>query len=116
MMYNISNDDYSIVESNDVEFYGVRIKQGKYKDIIVVYGKVGIKEDQETDTARLSFTYNLQDPADFDPQSLEKDEYFKNYLGAILQHIITESLEEAEKKNVASIGIGHNESNTNTHP
>ena len=66
-------------------------KQGKYKDIIVVYGKVGIKEDQETDTARLSFTYNLQDPADFDPQSLEKDEYFKNYLGAILQHIIKEN-------------------------
>ena len=115
MMYNISNEDYSIVESANVEFYGLKLKTGKYKDIIVVYGKVGIKEEAELDTARLSFTYNLQDPADFDPQELEQDEYFKNYLGAILQHIITESLEEAEKNNVASIGIGHNESNTNTH-
>ena len=44
MMYNISNEDYSIVESANVEFYGVKLKTGKYKDIIVVYGKVGIKD------------------------------------------------------------------------
>ena len=115
-MYNITTDDYSIVESNDVEFYGVKIKKGKYKNVVLVYGKVGIKEDQELDTARLSFTYNIQDPGEFDSTVLEEDEYFKNFLGAILQHIITESLEEAEKKNVASIGIGNNESNTNTYP
>ena len=29
MMYNISNEDYSIVESANVEFYGVKLKTGK---------------------------------------------------------------------------------------
>jgi hypothetical protein len=115
-MYNIDHNDYSIVESNDADFYGVKIQKGKYKNVILIYGKVGIKEDQEMDTARLSFTYNIQDPAEFDSTVLEKDEYFKNYLGAVLQHIITDSLDEAKKNNKASIGIGHNESNTNTHP
>jgi len=115
-MYNITHKDYSIVESNNIEFYGVKLTSGKYKGVILIYGEVGIKEDQELDTARLSFTYNLQDPGEHDSKDLDNDEYFKNYIGAVLQHIITDSLNEAEKNNVASIGIGHNESNTNTHP
>lgn len=116
MMYNISYKDYSIVESNNSEFYGVKLNGGKYNNVIVIYGEVGIREEPELDQAKLSFNYTIQDPGELDSVDLDKDEYFKNYLGAILQHIITESLEEAEKNNVASIGIGHNESNTNTHP
>ena len=46
---------------------------------------------------------------------LNEDEAFKNYLGAILQYIITDSLEWGEKNNIARIGIGNNEPTTDTH-
>ena len=89
--------------------------------LIISFSLIGYSQNialpikPELDQAKLSFNYTIQDPGELDSVDLDKDEYFKNYLGAILQHIITESLEEAEKNNVASIGIGHNESNTNTH-
>ena len=116
MMYNITTDDYSIVESNKSEFYGVKLSGGKYNNVIVIYGQVGIKEEPELDQARLSFNYTLQDPGELDSSDLDKDEYFKNYLGAILQHIINDTLEHNEQNNVASIGIGNNESNTDPQP
>ena len=34
----ISLDDYSFVESNDVEFYGVKLLTGKWKDVLYIYG------------------------------------------------------------------------------
>ena len=116
MMYNITTKDYSIVESNKSEFYGVKLNGGKYNNVIVIYGQVGIREEPELDQARLSFNYTLQDPGELDSSDLDKDEYFKNYLGAVLQHIINDTLEHNEKNNVASIGIGNNESNTNPQP
>jgi len=92
-MYTITEKDYSIVENNNSAFQGVKLKTGTWKDVIVVYGQVGIKEDESLDMATLSFNYTVQDPADFNIDELNKDESFKNYLGSILQYIITDSLE-----------------------
>ena len=111
----ITLDDYSFVESNDVEFYGVKLLTGKWKDVLYIYGKVSIKESPEIDQATLGFTYNIQDPGPFEEDELINDPSFKDYLGAVLQHIITDSLDYAKENNIASIGIGYNESNTNTH-
>ena len=112
-MYNITDKDYSIVENPNSEFHGVKFKTGTWKDVIVVYGTVSIKESPELDMATLGFTFNIQDPADFDFDELNEDETFKNYLGSVLQHIITDSLEWGENNNLARIGIG--ESSTDTH-
>jgi len=105
-MYKITDKDYSIVENDNSAFQGVKLKTGTWKDVIVVYGQVGIKEDESLDMATLSFNYTVQDPADFNVDELNQDESFKNYLGSILQYIITDSLE-----NGGHIG----ESTTNTH-
>ena len=112
-MYNITNKDYSIVENPNSEFHGVLLKTGTYKEVIVVYGTVSIKESPELDMATLGFTFNIQDPGDHDFDKLNESEEFKNYLGAVLQHIITDSLEWGEENNLARIGIG--ESSTDTH-
>jgi hypothetical protein len=105
-MYKVTDKDYSIVENDNSAFQGVKLKTGTWKDVIVVYGQVGIKEDESLDMATLSFNYTVQDPADFNVDELNQDESFKNYLGSILQYIITDSLE-----NGGHIG----ESTTNTH-
>ena len=91
------------------EFYGVRIKTGKYADVIVVYGAVSVKENKDKTNAKLSFNYNIQDPADHDYEFLQKDEDFNNYLGALLQHIIMDTLENKEAR------IGNKTSTTNTY-
>ena len=64
-MHKITDKDYSIVENDNSAFQGVKLKTGTWKDVIVVYGQVGIKEDESLDMATLSFNYTVQDPADF---------------------------------------------------
>lgn len=110
-MYNITDKDYTLVENPNHPLHGVKLLTGTWKDVVVIYGTVNIKETPELDMATLGFTYQVQDPAGFAMDELEGDETFKNYLGSVLQYIITDSLEHNEAK----IGIGHNESTTNTH-
>ena len=113
-MYNIAASDYKFVESEQVDFYGIRLLTGKWKDVLYIYGKVSIKESPELDLATLTFTYNIQESAQYEPDDLINDPEFKDYLGAILEHIMTNSLNESEKNNLGVIGkIGHNKSNTN---
>ena len=115
-MYNIATSDYKFVESNKVEFYGIRLLTGKWKDVLYIYGKVSIKESPELDIATLTFTYNIQESAQYEPDDLINDSEFKNYIGAVLEHIMKNSLDESEKNNLGVIGkIGHNESNTDSH-
>ena len=65
--------------------------------------------------ATLSFNYTVKDPAEFSIEELDNDESFKNYLGAVLQYIITDSLDYAKENNLSTIGIGNGESTTDTH-
>jgi hypothetical protein len=90
MSYNkdISENDYTFVESNLSDFYGVKLKSGEWKDVVITYGKVTIKENKEAAIATLAFSYQINESGKFQPDQLEADENFKNYLGDILSHII----------------------------
>lgn len=113
-MYKITDKDYAVVEREGEALYGVKLKSGTWKDVVVTYGGVSIKEQEEFDIATLSFHYNVKDPADFTIDELNEDESFKNYLGAVLQYIITDSLEYANQEGISIIG-NNNESTTNSH-
>lgn len=115
MLYNITENDYTLVENPNSPLHGVKFLRGEYKDVIVVYGQVSIKEDENLDMATLAFNFNIQDPAEFTVDELEKSEAFKNYLGDVLQFIIKDGLDYAEETNQSIIGIGNDESTTNTH-
>ena len=104
----ITTDDYQLVESNDVEFYGVKLLTGKWKNVVYIYGEVKIKESPELDLATLGFTYNIQEPAGFEEEDLINDIHFRNYIGGVLQNLIEDSLDNGAV-------IGHNESDTDTH-
>ena len=106
----ITSADYQLVESNNIEFYGVKLLTGKWKDVVYIYGQVKIKESPELDIATLAFTYDIQEAGQFEEDELIGDIDFRNYIGGILQNIMEESLEEGEV-----IGkIGHNNTNSNT--
>ena len=88
MTNKITENDYTYVENPNHSLYGVRLLTGNYKDVIYQYGKVSIKESPELDVATLTFTYNINDPGEYDHDKLRKDEKFNNYLGDLLTHII----------------------------
>ena len=104
-MYNIDNADYSFVESDNVEFYGIKLLTGKWKDVLYIYGKVSVRESPELDQATISFTYNIQESGSFEEDDLINDPKFKDYIGAVLQHVMEDNLGKGR--------IG--KSNTNTH-
>lgn len=97
-MYNIDSKDYILVENPASEFYSVKLKCKEWHGIIFTYGAVSVKEDKANDTATLSFNWQLQDAGNFEPEEINTSEKFQNYIGALLQHIITESLTEKEAK------------------
>ena len=97
MNHNISENDYGFVENPESDLYGVKLQSGKWKNVIVIYGKVSIKESVESGIATLGFSYQIQDSANFQIDQLEKDEDFKNYLGDVLSHIINSKEETNEE-------------------
>lgn len=98
-MYNsILESDYSIVENPQSDFYGVKLNTGKWKNVIITYGAVSIKECTETGYATLAFSYQIEDSGVFQPDELEGNEDFKNYLGDILSYIITSKEEELQNE------------------
>ena len=105
-MFEITENDYTYVENEQSIVQGVKYKTGPYKDVIVMYGTVSIKEDEDLDVARLGFTFQIADPAEFTVEELEQEEAFKNYMGDVLRHIIINNLDNNKAR------IGNIESDT----
>jgi len=110
----IDDSHYTFVENASHPMTGVKFAKGKYKDVVMTYGTVSFEEDTQNDQGKLSFNYTVLDPADHTVDELNEDESFKNYLGDVLRYIIMDSLEWGEQNNIARIGIGNDESTTNS--
>jgi len=110
----IDDSHYTFVENPSYPMTGVKFQKGEWKDVIMTYGTVGIKEEVDMDQATLSFNYTILDPATHTIDELNKDEVFKDYLGDVLRYIIMDSLEWGKENNLARIGIGNDESTTDS--
>ena len=95
--FEIKASDYSYTENDTCNFWGIKFRgDSPYTGVIVVYGTVSIKEDPENNNATLSFNYNIQDAAQFNIDELESSEDFKNYLGDVLTHIVSNEMNQQE--------------------
>ena len=112
-MFDITEKDYGFVDNQNQPIQGVIYKTGIYKDVIVMYGTVSVKESPELDMASLGFTFQIADPAEHTVDELEKDEHFKNYMGAVLQHIIEHNL-DSEKARIGNIESEQSTPDTHT--
>lgn len=107
--FHIDEDQYTYVENENVEFWGIKFKNDSpYSSVIVVYGTVSIKEDPKIDRATLSFNYNIQDAGKFNIDELESSTDFNDYLGDVLTYIISNKMKEELETN------GYNESATDS--
>jgi len=94
------DNHYITVEHPESDFYAIHLNDNSpYDGVRFIYGTVSIKESPELDIATLSFTYNINDPGDFDHDTLRNDENFNNYLGDLLTHIIEQGTTNLEKRN-----------------
>lgn len=89
----VTHDDYTFMENPMSENWGVRLKTGTWKDVVYVYGKIGIREHPDADGATLQFNYAILEPGDFEKEDLIKDRDFNNYVGDVLSHIMNDALE-----------------------
>ena len=71
----------------------VQLLTGPYKDVILRYTTVSIKE-MENDQAKMLFDYDLLEMGDHTETSLRKDVKFTHHVGLVLNTMILETLEE----------------------
>jgi hypothetical protein len=91
MHYTITNDDFKFVERPEDDHYTIHLTTGPWTDTKFQFGQVQIHEEDSNDDdgLKVSFDWKL---IEGDPV-LESDSDFQNYIGDILTHVITDSLD-----------------------
>lgn len=87
---------YTYVENKDHSWTGIGLteKAGKYQGVVYKYGKVDIKEDENSTAATLQFEWDMLDSNGL-PKEMIGDDFF-NLIGDILQDIIRNQMEQGD--------------------
>lgn len=83
---------------DESETVPMEILTGPYKDVIMRYTRVGVKEKDDS-TAVLQFQYDLIEMGEHTETQLRKDPRFEQHLGILLNHLILESAESEVNAN-----------------
>jgi methionyl-tRNA formyltransferase len=97
---DITEADYRFVEKNTEETSYVQLTgDTPWKGTVFQYGnlRVLVPETDNVENATLSFSYNIIDTP-LREEVLQADKAFKNYLGAVLEHLLTDAFETGEYK------------------
>ena len=107
-MTQITENDYKFVEKDSEETsYVMLTGENEWNGTVFQYGNLSVKVNEDTDEAHLQFSYNIiESPLETD--MLNEDEGFKDYIGNVLQYIITDALDKGEYR------IGAEDSNNDT--
>lgn len=88
------NEDYRILEYKDKDDIAtLEITTGDFKDTQFTFGTVKVNEDEENGTATISFDYTVHNN-----DKLEKNEQFELVLEKIMNDLLIESLNNAERE------------------
>jgi len=90
------NKPYVFVQRDKDDFSCIKITEGKYKDIIFHYGKVGFGKDENPDgTLPMKFDYTvIKNPNDMD--TLDNNEFI-DYIGDLLIELLDEKIKSGKK-------------------
>ena len=92
---NSSTDSkkYVFVQANNKDFTAIKLTKGKYKNVILKYGKVAFAKNENKDgTLPMKFDYTIkQNPNNLD---LNENVDFLNYIGDILIEILEQQLKD----------------------
>ena len=83
-MKNRKGPNTVIVEKEDEDFYGLRITEGEYENVIFIVGKLRFVEDKEKDECVLEYDFKIdKTPEQYNIEELNENENFKNTIGKI---------------------------------
>ena len=87
------NKKYTFAQREGDDFSCIKLTEGKYKDVVYHYGKVGFaKEENKDGTLPMKFDYTIkQNPKNLD---LNENVDFLNYIGDILIEILEQQLKD----------------------
>ena len=89
MKTKITDETFSFVERAENELYSVKIKKGRFKNVIFTFGEVRLNEDKEKGQLGVNFDFLVNEGnTRYPKESLEKNLKFKDYLSKILIHIL----------------------------
>ena len=89
---------YIMVEKEDVDYFGFKIQEGEYKDVVYFYGEVKIEENEEEDNAVLNFNYKIDNGNEqYSIKQLEDSVKFNDLMGDILATILDTKNTENDK-------------------
>ena len=87
------NKKYTFAQREGDDFSCIKLTEGKYKDVVYHYGKVGFAKNENKDgTLPMKFDYTIkQNPNNLD---LNENVEFLNYIGDILIEILEQQLKD----------------------
>jgi len=89
----IVNEDFKFRDDlikSDKDTVPIELLTGNYKGVIIRYTRVAIME-QEDQTARLQFDYDVLNPGKYTETKLRKDKTYEFHIGLILNALILEA-------------------------
>ena len=87
------NKRYTFAQRQQDDYTCIKLTEGKYKDIIYSYGKVGFKPKGDSDQMGVIFDYTIQrNPNDVDWDNQD----FIDYIGDVLVEIMDKQLKEGK--------------------
>lgn len=89
--YKVLDIHQSYIEKDDIAT--IEILTGDFKDTQFTFGTVKVNEDEDNEIATLSFDYTVHNN-----DKLQKNEDFELVLEKIMNNILIESLEQAERE------------------
>lgn len=104
----ITENDYKFVEKDtESTSYVMLTGETNWRDTVFQYGNLKFRIEEDNDEAHLEFSFNIiESPLEIN--TLNDDTDFKNYIGQVLEHIITDALDKGEYR------IGTKDSNDDT--
>lgn len=89
---------YTLVEKEDVDYYGFKILEGEYKDVIYYYGEVKLIEDEEQDKLNINFKYQIDKSNEkYSIEELKDSIKFNDLMGDILSSVLEKQNKEYDE-------------------
>lgn len=90
---------YKEVPSGRPDVVALEIASGKYAGVVVVVGKITLKEDKENDRLNISYEFEVLDQGNYVDlvvgtryTELEKDERFKKFMHGFVHQLINDEI------------------------
>jgi hypothetical protein len=90
MPFDVLEIGFETVESKTSGLEAIRLTDEPYSGIIFQYGKVEFEPDEENDTLRLKFEYDILDQN----KKIFDEKIFEKYIGDLLTQLIMQGVAE----------------------